>query len=260
MKIEFYKYQGAGNDFVILENRDEKYSGLTNAQVKFICNRRFGVGADGLMLINKHNTLDFEMIYYNADGLPGSMCGNGGRCIVKFAKDQGMYKVTYRFMAVDGLHEADIDMHGMVRLKMQNVNEVKLYPGYAILNTGSPHYVKFASNVADINVVEAGREIRYSKQFKKEGINVNFAEPAEEDGIYVRTYERGVEDETLSCGTGVTASALMFAHNDKGFNRVEVKTAGGNLSVEYNKIDDEHFENILLCGPAIMVYKGEIEV
>lgn len=260
MKIEFYKYQGAGNDFVILENRDEKYNGLTNAQVKFMCNRRFGIGADGLMLINKHNTLDFEMKYYNANGLPGSMCGNGGRCIVKYASDQGMYKVTYRFMAVDGLHEADIDMQGKVRLKMQNVNEVKLYPGYAILNTGSPHYVKFASNVADIDVVDAGREIRYSKQFKTEGINVNFAEPAEEDGIYVRTYERGVEDETMSCGTGVTASALMFAHNDKGFNRVEVKTAGGNLSVEYNKIDDEHYDNIVLCGPALMVYKGEIEV
>lgn len=144
MKIEFYKYQGTGNDFVILENRTEKYSGLTTDQIKLICHRRFGVGADGLMLISKHANLDFEMQYYNADGLRGSMCGNGGRCIVKFAKDQGMYKVTYRFMAVDGMHEADIDMHEIIRLKMQNVNEVKLYPGYALLNTGSPHFVKFA--------------------------------------------------------------------------------------------------------------------
>lgn len=260
MKIEFYKYQGTGNDFVILENRTEKYSGLTTDQIKLICHRRFGVGADGLMLISKHANLDFEMQYYNADGLRGSMCGNGGRCIVKFAKDQGMYKVTYRFMAVDGMHEADIDMHEIIRLKMQNVNEVKLYPGYALLNTGSPHFVKFANNVADIDVVETGREIRYSKQFEKEGVNVNFAESIDEDSIYVRTYERGVEDETLSCGTGVTASALMFAHNSRGFNRVEVKTPGGNLSVEYNKIDDEHFEHILLCGPAQMVYKGEIEI
>ncbi len=260
MKIDFFKYQGTGNDFVILENRTEKYNELTPKQVKHICNRRFGVGADGLMLLNKHNDQDFEMKYYNADGNPGSMCGNGGRCMVQFAKDQGMYKVTYRFMAVDGMHEADIDRHGIIRLKMQDVNKVEHHSGYAILNTGSPHFVKFANNVEDIDVVETGREIRYSKQFEKEGINVNFVETTHEDGIYVRTYERGVEDETMSCGTGVTASALMNAHNARGFNRVEVKTPGGNLSVEYNKIDEEHFENIWLCGPAELVYKGEIEI
>lgn len=260
MKIEFYKYQGTGNDFVILENRTGKYDEITPAQVKQICNRRFGVGADGLMLLNPHAKLDFEMIYYNADGNPGSMCGNGGRCMVKFAKDQGMYKVTYRFMAVDGAHEADIDMHGIVRLKMQDVNSVELHSGYALLNTGSPHMVRYASNVADIDVLESGSEIRYSKNFEKEGINVNFAESLERDGIFVRTYERGVEDETMSCGTGVTASALMFAHNAKGFNRVEVKTPGGHLSVEYTKNDDEHFENIWLCGPAELVFKGEVKV
>lgn len=260
MKIEFYKYQGTGNDFIILENRTEKYNGLTSKQVKQMCNRRFGVGADGLMLLNRHSDLDFEMVYYNADGNLGSMCGNGGRCMVQFAKDQGMYKVTYRFMAVDGQHEADIDMHGIVRLKMQDVTGVENHSGYAILNTGSPHFVKFASNVEEIDVVETGRDIRYSKQFEKEGINVNFVETTQEDGIFVRTYERGVEDETLSCGTGVTASALVNAHNAKGFNRVRVKTPGGNLSVEFNKIDDSHFENIWLCGPATFVYKGEIKV
>lgn len=260
MKIDFFKYQGTGNDFVILENRTEKYNDLTAKQVKHICHRRFGVGADGLMLLNRHSELDFEMIYYNADGNPGSMCGNGGRCMVQFAKDQGMYKVTYRFMAVDGPHEADIDMHGIVRLKMQNVSSVENHSGYAVLNTGSPHFVKFANNVENIDVVETGREIRNSKQFKKDGINVNFVETIDDDGIYVRTYERGVEDETMSCGTGVTASALMTAHNARGFNRVKVKTPGGSLSVEYNKIDEEHFENIWLCGPAALVYKGEIEI
>lgn len=260
MKIEFYKYQGTGNDFVILENRDNKYDALTTEQVKQICNRRFGIGADGLMLLSKHESLDFEMIYYNADGNESSMCGNGGRCLVKFAKNQGMYKITYRFMAIDGAHEADIDMHDIVRLKMKDVNEVEYHSGHAILNTGSPHFVKFVRNVEDINVAETGREIRYSKEFAKEGINVNFTETTDEDGIYVRTYERGVEDETMSCGTGVTASALMNAHNARGFNRVEVKTPGGHLSVEYDKIDDEHFENIWLCGPAEFVYKGEIEI
>ena len=260
MKIEFYKYQGTGNDFVILENRDKKYDNLTAAQVKNICNRRFGVGADGLMLLSKHDKFDFKMIYYNADGNESSMCGNGGRCLVKFASNQGMFKVTYHFMAIDGVHEADIDMRGIVRLKMQDVKNVEYHSGYALLNTGSPHFVKFASNVKDIDVVETGREIRHSKQFEKEGINVNFVETTDEDGIYVRTYERGVEDETMSCGTGVTAAALMNAHNEKGFNRVEVKTPGGNLSVEFTKNNEEHFVDIWLCGPAEFVYKGEIEV
>ncbi|MEP7237101.1 MAG: diaminopimelate epimerase [Ferruginibacter sp.] len=260
MKIEFYKYQGTGNDFVILENRGHTYDNLTAEQVKFICHRRFGVGADGLMLLSNHAELDFEMIYFNADGKQSSMCGNGGRCLVKFAKNQGMYKSTYHFMAVDGPHEADIDMQNIVRLKMQDVNKVEYHSGHAILNTGSPHFVKFASNVVDIDVIETGRDIRYSKAFEQEGINVNFVETTDEDSIFVRTYERGVEDETMSCGTGVTASALMNAHNENGFNRVEVKTPGGHLSVEFNKIDDGHFDNIWLCGPAEFVYKGEIEI
>ena len=260
MKIEFFKYQGTGNDFVILENRNHQYDTLTPKQVKHICNRRFGVGADGLMLLNNHAELDFEMIYFNADGNESSMCGNGGRCLVQFAKSQGMHKSIYQFMAIDGKHEADIDMQGIVRLKMQDVNKVDYHSGHAILNTGSPHFVKFATNVEDIDVVTTGREIRYSKHFEKEGININFVETTDEDGIFVRTYERGVEDETMSCGTGVTASALLNAHNENGFNRVEVKTPGGHLSVEYNKIDDEHFDNIWLCGPAELVYKGEIEI
>ncbi|MFM6926120.1 MAG: diaminopimelate epimerase [Ferruginibacter sp.] len=260
MKVEFYKYQGTGNDFVILENRDNRYDALTPKLVKHICDRRFGIGADGLMMLNKHPELDFEMKYFNADGNESSMCGNGGRCLVQFANDQGMHKSTYRFMAIDGMHEADIDLQNKVRLKMKDVDKVTYHNGYAVLNTGSPHFVKFADRVEEIDVPETGREIRYSKTFAAEGINVNFVETTDEDGIFVRTYERGVEDETLSCGTGVTASALMNAHNEKGFNRVEVKTRGGHLSVEFNKIDDEHFDNIWLCGPAEMVYKGEIEI
>ena len=260
MKIEFYKYQGTGNDFVILENRDHNYDNLTSEQVKSICHRRFGIGADGLMLLNNHAELDFEMIYFNADGNESSMCGNGGRCLVQFAKNQGMHKSTYQFMAIDGKHEADIDIHEIVRLKMKDVDKVKYHSGHAILNTGSPHFVKFANNVEDIDVVATGHEIRYSKAFAAEGINVNFVETTDEDSIFVRTYERGVEAETLSCGTGVTASALMNAHNEKGFNRVEVKTPGGHLSVEFNKIDDEHFDDIWLCGPAAFVYRGEIEI
>jgi diaminopimelate epimerase len=212
------------------------------------------------MLLSKKEGYDFEMIYFNADGNESSMCGNGGRCLVKFAHHMGIHKSTYHFIATDGEHFADIDNDQTVRLKMKDVTQVEEHSTYAVLNTGSPHFVKFATNIKDVDVVETGREIRYSKEFKEEGINVNFVESIDEDSIYVRTYERGVEDETMSCGTGVTAAALMSAHNEKGFNRVEVQTPGGHLSVEFDKNDDEHFENIWLCGPAEFVYQGEITI
>lgn len=260
MKINFYKYQGTGNDFVILDNRSGTYDFLTTEQVRLLCDRRFGIGADGLMLLNSRAGFDFEMIYYNSDGSHSSMCGNGGRCIVRFAYHMGIHKYTYRFLAIDGIHEAEIDKNNQIRLKMNNVTKVEEHSSYAVLNTGSPHFVKFAPDVMNIDVVETGRDIRNSKPYAAEGINVNFVENLGEDEIYVRTYERGVEDETLSCGTGVTAAALVSAHNPRGFNRVEVKTPGGNLSVEYTKIDDNNYENIWLCGPAELVFSGEITI
>lgn len=260
MKIEFYKYQGTGNDFVILDNRNQQYNELNSKQVKAICDRRFGVGADGLMLLNLKEGHDFEMKYYNADGHESSMCGNGGRCLVKFAEHKGIHRTIYKFVAIDGDHEAEIESDGEVSLKMADVSQVADHGTYSILNTGSPHFVKFAVDIMNVDVVETGREIRYSKEFAKEGINVNFVEKQGEDSIYVRTYERGVEDETLSCGTGVTASALVNAHNEFGFNTVEVMTPGGKLSVEFDKIDDQHYRNIWLCGPATFVFTGTIDV
>ena len=260
MTIPFYKYQGTGNDFVILDNRLDGYNDLTEKQIKKICDRRFGIGADGLILLNLKEGYDFEMIYYNADGRTSSMCGNGGRCLVKFANDLGIHKYTYHFLAVDGVHEAEIDNHGVIRLKMQDVNDVQMHGSYAVLNTGSPHYVKFVNNLASINVDDTGRDIRNSKPFREEGINVNFVESIGEDMIFVRTYERGVEGETLSCGTGVTAAAVVSSHNDKGFNRVEVKTTGGYLSVEYNKIDEQRFDDVWLCGSADFVFKGQYDI
>ncbi|MDB5230233.1 MAG: diaminopimelate epimerase [Chitinophagaceae bacterium] len=258
MKLEFFKYQGTGNDFVILHNLKGEIE-LTQKQVKHLCDRKFGIGGDGLMLLNKHGKLDFEMKYYNADGRESSMCGNGGRCLVKFAADNGINKSQYHFSAIDGDHEAYIGNEGWVYLKMQDVKKVEEHYGNFILNTGSPHYVHPARDVYDINVYKEGREIRYNDRFNKEGINVNFVEEIERH-LIVRTYERGVEAETLSCGTGVTASALVFAHNDNGFNRIEVKTLGGNLAVEFDKISDHEFENIWLCGPAQFVFKGEVEI
>jgi diaminopimelate epimerase len=260
MKIEFYKYQGTGNDFVIIDNLNSTVKALTTQQIKLICDRHFGIGADGLMLLGKKQGYDFEMIYYNSDGTESTMCGNGGRCLVKFAHHRGIHKSVYRFIAIDGEHEAAIDSDGTVSLKMKDVNEVDYHLHHAIVNTGSPHFVKFTENVKDIDVFATGQDIRYSDAFAEEGINVNFVETINDDTVFVRTYERGVENETLSCGTGVTAAALLSAHNDNGFNTVDVKTPGGKLRVEFDKIDDQHFEDIWLFGPAEFVFKVEMEV
>ncbi|MCX6209332.1 MAG: diaminopimelate epimerase [Bacteroidetes bacterium] len=255
----FYKYQGTGNDFVIIDNRNNNIT-LNSQQVAKLCDRKFGIGADGLMLLQQKVGFDFEMIYYNADGKESSMCGNGGRCLTQFAFDIGIKKDKYKFLAIDGEHESLFAENDWVHLKMIDVDEIKNHHGEYILNTGSPHYVKQVTNIKEINVYKLGPEIRYSKDFEEKGINVNFVEQLEEDKIYVRTYERGVEDETLSCGTGVTASALVFYHNDFGFNRVEVETLGGKLAVEFDKNGEDKFKNIWLCGPATFVFKGEIDI
>ena len=260
MNLEFFKYQGTGNDFVILDNRDGRYSGIPNSLIRFLCDRRFGIGADGLMLLNQQEGFDFEMQYFNADGGESTMCGNGGRCLVKFAYHQGIIRTTYRFIAIDGEHEADIDEQGMVRLKMQDVNTIEEYHGDQILNTGSPHYVKAVRNLESFEVFHKGRDLRNDAHFGPKGINVNFVESMSDHEIKVRTYERGVEDETLSCGTGVTASAIVNYHNEFGFNEVRVQTRGGWLSVEFDRNHDGSFSNIWLRGPAEKVFEGRIDV
>ncbi len=261
MEIVFHKYQGTGNDFIILDNRNGAYSSLTKEQVESLCNRRFGIGADGLMMLNLKPGYDFEMIYFNSDGREGSMCGNGGRCMVKFAHSVGIHKSVYHFLASDGDHEGEIDDDGTVSLKMKDVQGIQDYHGDFILDTGSPHYVKMiGSNVMDYNVFQKGHDIRYSNAFNKEGINVNFVEQKDDDEIIVRTYERGVEDETLSCGTGVTASALVCYHNEIGFNNVTVHTRGGKLNVEFDRTNEETYHNIWLSGPAQKVFEGTVEL
>lgn len=259
MKIQFYKYQGTGNDFVIIDGRSSTIN-LSTEQIHFLCDRRFGVGGDGLMILLSHNQYDFVMKYYNSDGKEGSMCGNGGRCIVQFAMDQGIINDKYVFLAPDGIHEAELDLNGNIRLKMNDVNIIHDIKGDYTLNTGSPHYVKFVNDLKNYPVSEEGKAIRNSEAFIKDGINVNFVETLDTDSIFVRTYERGVENETWSCGTGVTASALVAAHNETGFNNVYVKTLGGDLSVEFEIVGEGHFKDIWLCGPAKYVFKGEIEI
>ncbi|MDF1550216.1 MAG: diaminopimelate epimerase, partial [Bacteroidales bacterium] len=195
MLLHFYKYHGTGNDFILIDNRDKRFDNLNRNQIKVLCSRRFGIGADGLMLLKSHPDFDFEMAYYNADGSGGSMCGNGGRCITAFAKKLGIINANTKFLASDGPHDASIDENGLVKLKMIDVPVYEQQDEFSFINTGSPHYVKFVKNVAEVNVYESGKSIRYSEQFQKEGTNVNFVS-AEQDGISVRTYERGVEDET----------------------------------------------------------------
>ena len=261
MTINFQKYQGTGNDFIILNNRKKEYPALTASHIRHMCDRRFGVGGDGLMMLNEKQGYDFEMKYYNADGRESSMCGNGGRCLVKFAYELGIHKSIYHFIAADGIHEAEIDTDGTVSIKMQDVKHVSKFHGDYILNTGSPHYIKMVTDVMNTDVFKKGRDIRYSKEFEADGINVNFVEQLpEQDKILVRTYERGVEDETWSCGTGVAAAALICYHNENGFNDVEVKTLGGTLTVEFDRVDDNHYNNIWLSGPAEKVFEGTMEI
>ncbi len=258
MNIPFFKYQGTGNDFVVVDNRSREYF-LSAEQVRRLCDRRFGIGADGLMLLNDKAGFDFEMVYFNSDGKEGSMCGNGGRCLVKFAYHLGIHNNKYTFSAIDGPHEAEIDTDGIVSLRMKDVNKIRKFHGDFILDTGSPHYVKLVPDVSNMDVFKKGHDIRYSKEFEEEGINVNFVEQMDEvDKIMVRTYERGVEDETYSCGTGVVAAALVCFHNENGFNEVEIKTLGGNLTVEYDRIDDNQYQDIWLCGPAERVFEGTV--
>jgi diaminopimelate epimerase len=259
MELHFYKYQGTGNDFILLDGR-EKMPELSEKQIAAICNRRFGIGGDGLMILRHYPGYDFEMKYYNADGREGSMCGNGGRCIVRFAYHLGIHRDNYHFLAPDGEHEADIDINGMVRLKMNDVNAVKQHSGDFILNTGSPHYIKFVNDIREYDVPHEGYTIRNSAPFVREGINVNFVETVNDHTIFVRTFERGVEAETWSCGTGVTAAALVSAHNETGFNQVDVETLGGKLSVEYDRVSEAEYRNIWLIGPAEYVFEGHINL
>jgi len=259
MTIEFNKYQGTGNDFVLLDNRSGKYTSLTNEQIAFLCHRRFGIGADGLMLLQQREGYDFEMIYFNADGAAGSMCGNGGRCIVLFAHHLGIVKEKAFFIASDGAHEAKISANDYIELKMTDVSGIYTENDVTILDTGSPHYVKVVTDLPSFDVDTEGKKIRYNDQYKEKGINVNFIEPLDK-GIAIRTYERGVEAETYSCGTGATAAAISVAKDVAGEQDVHVKTEGGILNIKFEKTEGQRFENIWLCGPAKQVFKGIIEL
>lgn len=254
MEINFYKYQGTGNDFILIDNRRLQFPKNDTKLVAHMCDRKFGIGADGLILLENHSEVDFRMVYYNSDGNLSSMCGNGGRCITHFANYLSLITNSTVFEAVDGIHQASID-NGIVSLKMQDVATITIEENYTFLDTGSPHHVQLVENLAAYNVYENGKRIR-NEQYAPKGANINFVAPKGIDTFGVRTYERGVEDETLSCGTGVTAVALaMHATGQTTSEEIVLETPGGTLTVVFKK-DGKGYTNIYLTGPATQVFKG----
>jgi len=255
--LTFSKYQGTGNDFIMIDNRSGVYDGLNIVQIQQLCDRKFGIGADGLIKLNGHSIYDFEVDYYNADGSK-SFCGNGARCSVMFAHDLGVDVSETTFMAIDGVHLA-WKKGDLIELEMLDIDSVSRDGEAYTLNTGSPHFVKFISGISDFDVVEYGKSVRYNDTYRKEGINVNVIEALGSDSFEIKTYERGVEDETLSCGTGVTASALVFAI-EKGLNGnqlITAKTQGGECKVSFERKGDS-FSSVRLIGPAKFIFKGEV--
>lgn len=281
--MKFWKYHGAGNDFVMLDQRAHQWVAREDTDaIARLCDRHFGIGADGLILLQNMPGYDFEMIYFNADGRESTMCGNGGRCIAAFAKNLGIIGDRCRFWAIDGEHEGRISPFPVstpapapplkgrggagagvewVELKMSDVQNVEQQGNSFILNTGSPHYVRFVDDLEHMDMVKEGRAVRYSERFAKEGINVNLARQNSGDSLAIRTYERGVEGETLACGTGVTAAAIAsFLHRGQksGQADIPVKARGGDLAVRFRANGDGSFSDIWLCGPAQQVFEGEI--
>ncbi len=244
----------------MIDNRQLHLPKDNTALVQRLCDRRFGIGADGLIYLQNQEGYDFEMVYYNSDGRESSMCGNGGRCIVRFAHDLGLGNDEFSFIAIDGPHRGRIHSGGIVSLQMKDVTAVEQSGGDYILNTGSPHFVRFVDNIKDHPVYAAGREIRYSERYAAEGINVNFIEQMPDGSIYVRTYERGVEDETLSCGTGVVASSIAQSIRcDHRSGDIAIETLGGRLHVTF-AIDGNSYTHVWLSGPALRVYEGTIDI
>ncbi len=262
MKLNFFKYEGAGNDFILIDNRNKSFSLINDTKsIKKLCDRHFGIGADGLMVLEMKNGFDFEMLYFNADGKEGSMCGNGGRCIVAFANQLNLIKRETNFLAVDGPHYATISENGnLVSLQMIDVQEIQTDGDAFVLNTGSPHYVLEVENLASKDVYLDGKSIRYNETYNVKGVNVNFVENLG-DHYYVRTYERGVENETFACGTGVTAVSMAMAKKKGLTGRIKnsIKVHGGNLNVNFN-YDGNTFNNVFLEGPATFVFEGSISL
>jgi len=260
MQIEFYKYQGTGNDFVMIDNRSQQFPKNDTKLVAQLCDRRFGIGADGLILLEQDADYDFRMVYYNSDGNQSSMCGNGGRCLVAFAKALGVVQAETTFIAADGPHYATIYEEGVVSLQMKDVDSITVTPEYVFMDTGSPHHVEIVTDVKTTDVKGIGSKIRYSDLYGSKGSNVNFVEQDADALFTMRTYERGVEDETLSCGTGATATAIaMRALGKTHSDTIQLNVQGGKLEVSFFE-NNGIYSNVFLKGPATFVFKGLISI
>lgn len=258
VQFDFFKYQGTGNDFIMVDNRRDEFPKNDTKLIGRLCDRKFGIGADGLILLENDEMSDFKMVYYNSDGNQGSMCGNGGRCIVAFAKSLEVIENGATFSASDGLHHAEID-GALVSLQMGDVKEIREKPDYFFLNTGSPHHVQQISDLDGFDVFSEGKKLRYGLYGQK-GSNINFVEQKSDDLFAIRTYERGVENETLSCGTGVTAVALAMHRSGKlKGEKAKIEVLGGELEVRFD-FENGGYKNIWLVGPAEQVFKGDIEL
>ncbi|MBP6099828.1 MAG: diaminopimelate epimerase [Flavobacterium sp.] len=257
-KVKFYKYQGTGNDFIMIDNREVSFPKNDTALINKLCDRRFGIGADGLILLENDDQVDFKMVYYNSDGKESSMCGNGGRCIVAFAKQLSIIDQNTTFTAVDGLHHATILDDNNVALQMKDVDEVLIHDAYVFLNTGSPHHVTLVNDLQEMDVKQNGKAIRYSELYGEAGSNVNFVSQISENHFAIRTYERGVEDETLSCGTGATAVAIaMHSIYKTKENKISIDVQGGQLVVSF-ELNETVYEKVFLEGPAEFVFEGQV--
>jgi diaminopimelate epimerase len=261
MKVEFFKYHGAGNDFVMIDCRNHDESLFDRKLVEFLCDRHLGIGADGLILLLADKKSDFRMKYFNSDGAEGTMCGNGGRCIVAFAHDLKLIREKASFTGIDGFHLANILGPEMVSLKMIDVEKVEeLEDGY-LVNTGSPHFVTFRDKIGEIDVFTEGRKIRHQARFADSGANVNFVERINRNTFKMRTFERGVENETMACGTGSVASAISSYYREKSDNcSYTIEAPGGILLVKFTPKKDGFFTDVWLEGPVKFVFKGEIEI
>ena len=258
--LPFFKYQGTGNDFIMIDDRTNSFPIENNLLIKQLCNRNFGIGADGLILLQNDKMADFKMVYFNSDGNQSTMCGNGGRCLVAFAKDLGIIDYQTQFSAIDGIHKAEIN-NEIVKLKMNDVSLIENHSTHFFLNTGSPHHVEFLDNIDDINIQEIGSKIRYGSPYFEEGTNVNFVEIVDDQTIKIRTYERGVEGETLSCGTGVTAAAIAFHYSNQiNATTIHVTAMGGELKVCFETDGQKNYREIYLIGSAKKVFTGKIDL
>ncbi len=256
MKIEFYKYEGTGNDFIMIDNRSNSFPKNNTNLIAKLCNRHFGIGADGVILLENDLETDFKMVYFNADGSE-TMCGNGGRCAVAFAKKLNRIDVKTNFIAFDGLHYAEIK-NDIVSLKMIDVEDIRIQENSVFAYTGTQHHVEMVKNIDEYPVFEKGKKIRNS--YEAPGSNVNFVEQINENTFRVRTYEKGVEDETLACGTGVTAVAIaMHKTNKTKSNYIHLPVEGGKLEVSFED-KNNRYTNVFLKGPAKFVFHGSIEI